>query len=131
MSAHVMTTILNVFSTRRPLTIYSAGLALLLVLGWLDYLTGEYSLIIFYLIPVSLVAWFVGKRSGLFFCVLAFITRIIADGAVGGFSFHYSTLHYWNLFVEFVFLLIMSRLLSALKKSLARGRATETGEPPA
>ncbi len=120
------TTIDKLFSNRSATTIYITSLVLLLILGWLDYITGDYSLIIFYLIPIALVAWFVGRRSGLLFCVLSLITRLIADEAVTSFSFKFSALHYWNVFVEFMFLLIMSLLISALKKSLAKGQQTAT-----
>ena len=120
------TTIDKLFSNRSATTIHVISLVLLLILGWLDYITGDYSLIIFYLIPIALVAWFVGRRSGVLFCVLSLITRLIADEAVTSFSFKFSALHYWNVFVEFMFLLIMSLLISALKKSLAKGQQTAT-----
>jgi len=122
MFARLHTTVDNFFSSRSAATIYAIGLVLLLMLGWLDYVTGDYSLIIFYLIPITLVTWFVGKGSGLLFCLLSLITRLIADEATTGFAFKFSMLHYWNVFVEFVFLLIMTLLFSALKKSLARER---------
>lgn len=106
-------------------TVIIVSILLLFLLCWLDYITGDYSLIIFYLIPVSLTAWFVGKTSGVFFCLLSLLARIVAD-----FSLYppaqRSNLHYWNLFIEFSFLLIMSVLFSVLKnkldseKSLAR-----------
>jgi len=67
---------------------------LLAILGWLDYITGDYSPIIFYLIPVFLAVWSVGKTSGALFCILALITRLIADGAGTSFSFSYSPPHY-------------------------------------
>lgn len=118
------------FASRCSATICSISLALILLLGWLDYITGDYSLIIFYLVPIALVAWFVGKTSGLVFCVVSLVTRFIADEAIMSFTFHYSPLHYWNLSEEFVFLLIMSLLISALKKSLIRERTTEPGDSP-
>jgi len=102
-----------------PIAISIANSVLLVILGWLDYITGDYSLIIFYLIPVSLAAWHVGRASGAFFSILAFITRLVADGAGTSFSFSSSTLHYWNVFVEFVFLLIMSFLVATLKRHMA------------
>jgi hypothetical protein len=77
-----------------------------------------------------LVAWFTGKGSGLVFCVLSLITRVIADEAVTAFAFQFSTLHYWNVLVEFVFLLIMSLLFSALKKSLSKGQRITVGGGP-
>ena len=88
----------------------------LLFLGWLDVITGDYSLIVFYLIPVSLVAWFVGKWSGVLFCAFAIVVRVFADDLSRPTTYTYSALNYWNEFVEFIFLIIMSLLFSALKK---------------
>jgi diguanylate cyclase (GGDEF)-like protein len=118
MFTYLYKTISSAFSSRSPATIFSISLVLLLMLGWLDYITGDYSIIVFYLIPVSLTAWFVSRRSGLFICFLAFVTRIMADEAARTYLSYYSTLHYWNVFIEFVFLMIMSLLFSALKKNL-------------
>jgi K+-sensing histidine kinase KdpD len=128
MFARFHTTIDNTFSSRSSLTICFISLVLLLMLGWLDYITGDYSLIIFYLIPISLVAWFVGKTGGLIFCVFSLITRFIADEATMSFAFQFSALHYWNVGEEFVFLLIMSLLFSALKKSLTKERTAQSGD---
>lgn len=130
MFARFQTILDKCFASRCSATICSISLVLLLLLGWLDYITGDYSLIIFYLIPIALVAWFVGKTSGLVFCVASLVTRFIADEATMSFSFRYSPLHYWNISEEFVFLLIMSLLISALKKSLTRERTTEPGDSP-
>ncbi|MGW8249153.1 MAG: hypothetical protein ACWGO1_00795, partial [Anaerolineales bacterium] len=47
-------------------TILLISLELIILLGMLDYATGyEISFSLFYLIPVSLAAWFVGRRPGL------------------------------------------------------------------
>src|SRR5689334_13562431 len=74
-------TFFNAFSSRSPATITSISLVLLLMLGWLDYITGDYSLIIFYLIPVSLTSWFVSRRCGLLICFLTLAVRVLADEA--------------------------------------------------
>jgi len=98
-------------------TVIIISVLLLFLLCWLDYITGDYSLIIFYLIPVSLTAWFISKEIGVFFCVLSFLARITADFSISP-AIQHSSLHYWNLFIEFSFLLIMSLLFSALKNKL-------------
>jgi len=90
----------------------------LLLHGWLDIITGDYSLIVFYLVPVSLATWFVGKKSGLLFCLLAIVVRVFADELSRPFIFSHSVLHYWNELIEFLFLIIMSLLFSALKINL-------------
>ena len=110
--------IIQTFSSRTPaMTLFCCSI-FLLFLGWVDFITGDYSLIVFYVIPVSLAAWFVGKRSGLLFCLLAIVVRIVADGWSRPSFFTNSSLNYWNQFIEFLFLIIMSLLFSALKKSL-------------
>ena len=110
----------TILSSRSAAAIYMISLLLLIILGWLDYITGDYSLIIFYLIPVGMATWYTGKLSGVVFSVLSFLTRLLADAASISFELHVSTMYYWNVFIEFVFLLIMSLLISALKKSLEK-----------
>ncbi len=106
------------FSSRTPSVTLLFCSVFLLLLGWLDIITGDYSLIVFYLIPVSLAAWFVGKRSGLLFCLLALVVRGVAVEGSRPSSVPHSALHYWNEVIEFIFLLIMSLLFSALKNNL-------------
>lgn len=110
--------ILDIFSSRSPVIVGVCCVAVLLLLGWMDVITGDYSLIVFYLIPVSLAAWFIGKQSGILFCVLAIVVRFLADENSVSFRMSHSTLHYWNELIEFLFLLVMSLLFSALKKNL-------------
>ena len=121
--------IVEVFSPRSPATVFTVSLALLTMLGWIDHVTGDYSLIVFYVIPVSLVAWFITRTSGVLFCFLALATRFIADVAPDSFSFHNSELHYWNISVEFLFMLIMSLLFSALRKNLDSEKSRASTDP--
>ena len=119
----------DLFSSRSSVTVLSISLFLLALLGWIDYLTGDYSLIIFYLIPVSLVAWFVSRTSGMLFCFLALAIRFIADEASSSFSLNNASLHYWNECVELLFLLIMSLLFSALRKNLDSEKMLASSDP--
>ena len=102
---------------------------LLLFIGWLDILTGDYSLIVFYLIPVALSAWFISKWSGVLFCLLAIVVRIVADESTRSSIFSHSVLHYWNVLVELMFLLIMSLLFSALKNYLKSEKDSSQRDP--
>ncbi|MBK5275051.1 MAG: GGDEF domain-containing protein [Desulfuromonadales bacterium] len=116
-------------SARISATVIAISLLLLALLGWSDYLTGDYSLIIFYLVPVSLVAWFVSMPAGMFFCILAVFTRFIADEYSSSFALNNAPLHYWNLFVEFLFLTIMSLLFSALRRNLDSEKTRASTDP--
>jgi diguanylate cyclase (GGDEF)-like protein len=122
-------TIIEIFSPRSPATIFTVSLTLLILLGWLDHVTGGYSLIVFYLIPVSLMAWFVTRTSGVLFCLLALTARFIADMAPGSFALNTTELHYWNLFIEFLFLLIMSLLFSVLRRNLDSEKTKASTDP--
>lgn len=117
------------FSSRAPAVTLLFCAVFLLFLGWLDNITGDYSLIVFYLIPVSLAAWFVGKWSGLLFCLLALAARVIADEGTRSTFVSHSALHYWNEVIEFVFLLIMSLLFSALKIKLENEKELARRDP--
>src|SRR5687767_6351118 len=86
-------------------------LSLLALLGFIDYLTGhEASFSVFYLIPVSLAAWSLGRRIGLLTAVLSAVIWLSADFAAGQPSLSPLT-PYWNAFVRFTFLLITALLL--------------------
>ncbi len=106
-------------------TVAAIGSLLLLLIGLCDYLTGDYSLFIFYLIPVSLITWFVGRRAGITFCVLSLAARLAADSGSPS-ALRDANLYHWNILIECSFLTVMSLLSSALKtrldneKSLAR-----------
>jgi len=129
MFLHIHHKIIEIFSPKSQATILLFSLSLLFFLGWIDLITGDYSLIIFYLIPVSLVAWFVGNRSGILFCLLSVTVRVIIDESESTFSFSHSMLHYWNDLIEFIFLLIMSTLFSALRKNLNTEKELSSRDP--
>jgi diguanylate cyclase (GGDEF)-like protein len=92
-------------------------LALLALLGFIDYLTGhEAPFSIFYLIPVSLAAWSLGTRMGLFTSVLSAVIWLSADFAAGQPSLSPFT-PYSNALVRFTFLSITALLLTALRNA--------------
>lgn len=121
--------VIDIFSSRKPSTVLAVSFVFLFLLGTLDYITGDYSLIVFYMIPVSLTAWFVSKRSGMFFCFLALIVRFTADELVAPSLLNNSSLHYWNEGIELVFLLIMSLLFSALRKNFDSEKNLASTDP--
>ena len=117
MLSQIHAKIVSTFSRHGKGSVVVFSLSVLCLLCWLDYVTGDYSLIIFYLLPVSFTAWFIGRNTGILFCVLSLLARIIADYVSSPLTGR-SSLHYWNLSIEFSFLLIMSMLFSVLKNKL-------------
>ena len=56
------------------------GFVLIVVVTLFDYLTGpELSFSIFYLIPISLIAWLVGRKVGILMSIFGAVCWLIAD----------------------------------------------------
>ena len=89
-------------------------LLLIVVLGYIDYLTGyEQSFLLFYLLPVALGAWFGTLILGLIFSILSVLAWILSDLAAG-----VPTVGFWNLGMTLasysVFTVILSKLRTLL-----------------
>ena len=94
------------------------NVALVLILGFIDYLAGyEISFSIFYLFPIALVAWFVGKRPAFMVGLLSAIMWFFADYASGK-VYSYPAIAFWNTFVRLVFFFINAFLIAEIKKRL-------------
>jgi diguanylate cyclase (GGDEF)-like protein len=102
-----------------PLSAVAIALITLVVVGVLDYLTGfEISFSVFYLVPVSLAAWYAGKNWGIFLTISSSITWYAVEAVVGPAHDHLA-IPAWNGVVRFVFFLVTSLLLSTLRERLA------------
>jgi hypothetical protein len=95
------------------------GVALVMtgIVGSIDYLIGhEISTALFYLLPVSLAAWYGGRRWGYAISVLAAATWLVTD--MGGGAYSHPAILPWNSFVRLVIFLLVARLLSTLRAML-------------
>jgi hypothetical protein len=100
----------------RPLIVV-ASLILVVLLGIIDYMTGDYSLVIFYLLPISLASWFAGRPAGVAVAIACSAARFASDCFLYGAGVS-SPLHYWNFTEEFIFFLIISLLVTTLRNAL-------------
>lgn len=114
----IVTKIVSVIEKRSALQITAGCLVLVAALSLLDYLTGDFSLILFYLAPIFIACWFVGIGAGAAVCVvseLAIIAIRLFPAAKAG---HTAFMQVWNTFIEFCFLILLNYLFSILKKEL-------------
>jgi len=103
---------------RNKLEIIFIGTVLIILLGILDYASGyELSFSIFYLAPVSIASWYIGKYTGIIISVFSAIVWLIVDYASGH---QYSSKLYifWNASVRMCFFIITSYLLFKIKTDL-------------
>lgn len=93
---------------------------IILLVGVIDYLTGtEISFSIFYLLPISLTAWFVGRRAGIAMSIISAISWFAA-GLLAGQIYSNLAVPYWNTIVRLGFFIIVTQALSGLKASRNR-----------
>jgi diguanylate cyclase (GGDEF)-like protein len=103
------------FEKRSKLFWGSLGIFVVVLIGWLDFITGfEISISLFYLIPISLVAWYVGGRFGLLTSAASAIAWFIAD-YTSGLVYSHPTIYVWNVLFRLGFFLVVTRLISALR----------------
>ncbi len=104
-------------------------LLLTLLVGYLDYVTGyEYSILILYLAPIAMAAWFMGRLSALVLSVLSAAAWLIANDLAGQ-VFSRGAIGYWNAAVWLVILVLFSLILSGLKKVTGREKESASIDP--
>ncbi|HEY5140402.1 MAG TPA: hypothetical protein VIJ25_13965, partial [Methylococcales bacterium] len=96
------------------------GFALIGATGIIDFLTGyELSFSLFYVIPISLVTWLIGRRHGILISLASAFVWLWADVA-SGHHYEHPLYHLWNALIRLSFFLIITLLLSELKNALER-----------
>jgi two-component system sensor histidine kinase KdpD len=106
------------FFERQPrAVVLFVGLAGILVVAALDYLVSlRLSLALFYLVPVGLVTWILGRRWATAAVLVATIAGLLAEtAAVGG---TLGLVPYWNAGVRFALLDILAMLLATFHDSI-------------
>ncbi|MDR3459611.1 MAG: sensor histidine kinase [Verrucomicrobiae bacterium] len=92
-----------------------SALAIITVIGWVDYLTGhEISFSVFYLMSVALAVWFVGKGFGVLVSGLSVAVWVVGDFASGA-RFASPLIPIWNALVLLTFYLVVVWLLANLR----------------
>jgi hypothetical protein len=90
------------------------GHLIVAALGFIDYLTGDYAILVFYLVPIFIVAWFVGGRGALLISLFAGLARVLSDYL----SYADTSFMYWDSLLDMSFLVMAGLLIALLKKLL-------------
>jgi signal transduction histidine kinase len=90
----------------KPMVLVLA-LALIWVIGYLDYLTGrDFAMSAFYLMPICWAAWADGRRGGIMLAIIGAVSWLIAD-SMSGFAYPYPWMPYWNALILLVLFLVV------------------------
>lgn len=115
-----MQSVLKYLSKKSVSFLLTTATILVVLIGFIDYVTGmDLSLSVFYLLPMSLVAWYAKKRSAYFISILSALTWFLADFMF--FEVHFRSLPfipYWNAVVRLGMFLIVTYILVRLKQSI-------------
>ncbi|MCA9402692.1 MAG: diguanylate cyclase [Candidatus Omnitrophica bacterium] len=86
----------------------AAGCGSVLLLGWVDALTGyEISFAIFYVVPIVGVAWYAGMVPAIFVAILSAGSWYTADFH-SGHDYSHPAIPYWNTFARLGMFLVMA-----------------------
>ena len=102
----------------RPVFIFIGCLLLLLLVGWVDYITSyELGFFVFYTLPIGLAAWYLGRWPGIWVALGATIAWWLADALAG---VKYSLLFYfwWNSTVHFSAFVINAVTIAQIRLEL-------------
>lgn len=108
----------RVLSALPPFALLGLALAALLLVGVLDYASGfEISMSVFYLFPVTLVAWYGNRGATISLALLSSLSWYVADH-LAGHDYSHPAIPVWNAAVRLSFFLICGLLLVSLRRSL-------------
>lgn len=109
-------------ANNRP-TILAMGFLLILVLGVLDVLTGG-SFSIFYLVPICLVAMYIGRSPGVLLACFGAAVWLVVE-LVDGPTYSNPLVHLWNMATRLFVFVLVAWLFSEIRLRDARRRALE------
>lgn len=113
-----MLRIIKYLSKQSKAVLMALSFLLMLLIGLVDRLLGpDVSLLVFFLIPIFLAVWFVGKRAGLFitiFSTAAWLVNAILDKH----PYAHPAIPYLNVSARLIFLLFFTYMLVAFKRVL-------------
>jgi diguanylate cyclase (GGDEF)-like protein len=104
-----------------PLMVMGSSLLLWTLISGLDWwITLDLSLTLFYVLPVALATWGMGRGAGLSLVILSTLSWWVAD--ISAKTYTHALLPYWNAGVRFGFFVLIHHLLLTLKHSYEQQR---------
>jgi signal transduction histidine kinase len=109
------------FDGKSPGLVFAVAFVFTAAVLVLDYLTGPYvSLSLFYLMPIGLVTWNLGRGAGILAALVATFSGFLADQLAPD-ALH-SLVPYWNSLARLAFFVVVVQLLATLKDTMDEQR---------
>jgi signal transduction histidine kinase len=102
--------------------VYAGAAAALLLITWIDYVTGyDLSLFVFYFVPVALAAWYGSRPGGLAFAVASAACWYLSDW-LSGHPYAHPLLIYWETLMRLVAYGMIALALAKIRADAERQR---------
>lgn len=96
-------------------TIEATSLAVLMLIGGLDYITGyEFGFFIFYFIPVAISSWYCGRRQGLQIAFGSALVWYLSDKYTHH-PYSHSYFIYWEMFMRLLSFLTTTMTIARIR----------------
>ncbi len=93
----------------------AVSVAVLLLIGWLDYITGyEFGFFIFYFIPVAIAGWYCGFRDGIIVAIASAVCWYLSD-LFTHHPYSHAIFIYWEMFMRLLSFLTTAVTLSKIR----------------
>jgi K+-sensing histidine kinase KdpD len=107
---------------KRRTRIMVISISILLILGVIDYITGyEIGFFIFYFIPVSIAAWYGGRKPGIAMACASAVCWYLADRMTHH-PYPRPYLIYWETFARYISFLTTALTLSKIRETIDNGQ---------
>lgn len=117
-----MQAIHDFFLKRSRTSLLYITLGIILFLGLLDYITGfEATFSFFYLIPIFIAAWYLGKGMGYSAAFLSIAVWLVSNYAAGE-RYTREIIRYWNASIRVALFMFIVLLLEEFKRALYHQR---------
>ena len=93
-------------------------LLLCVLVGISDYVTGDFSLSLFYLVPIAISSWLVGKRAGTYIAMICGLELYAANLLVTSVKTSLVSLRSWNALMEIGYLFLTAFLISKVRDEM-------------
>jgi K+-sensing histidine kinase KdpD len=105
---------------KRNFIIGIVSLITLLIIAWLDYITGyEFGFFIFYFIPVSISAWYNGRKAGLIMACMSAACWYLSD-YYSHHPYSKSFLIYWEMWIRWLTFLTTAFTVAKIRELMDR-----------
>lgn len=112
----------NFFARQSPASLALIISLMMIGIGVVDYVSGfDLSTGLFYIAPISIASWYLGRRAGLATALISAGTWLVVNALVAPPHIRMA-INLWNMFIRLGFFSIISALLSSLRESFETHR---------